>query len=261
MATVKLLILGGTGEAAALARAAAAEFGDRLQVTSSLAGRTKHPTALPGLVREGGFGGAAGLARYLSDNGVHMVIDATHPFAAAISANGREACDGLSIPRLTLTRPRWRRQKGDYWIPVDDAAAAARALADHGGRALVTIGVKELDPFTSLQGLRCLVRLIEAPAKSMPFDLITGRGPFTVATETRLLNDRRIDVLVTKASGGAATRAKIAAARALGLPVIMIRRPPEEPGPKARSIPAALEWIEENLPPRHQGHQGREGKK
>jgi len=253
--TVKLLILGGTGEAAALARAALAAFGDRLQVTSSLAGRTKHPAVLAGDVREGGFGGAAGLAQYLADNGVHMVIDATHPFAAAISANGRAACDGLSIPRLRLTRPPWRRRKDDRWIEVIDAAAAARALADLGGRALVTIGVKELGPFAGLQGPRCVVRLIEAPAQPLPFELITGRGPFTVAAETRLLVDRRIEVLVTKASGGAATRAKITAARVLGLPVIMIRRPPEEPGPKARGIPAALAWIEGNFPPRHQAHQ------
>ena len=243
METAKLLILGGTGEAAALARAAGATFGMCLHVTSSLAGRTRNPAALPGLTREGGFGGAAGLARYLADEGVHMVIDATHPFAATISAHGREACDQAGIPRLQLIRPRWRRQKGDHWILVDDAAAAARALADHGGRALVTIGVKELGPFAGLKGPRCIVRLIEAPAQQMPFDLITGRGPFTVAAETRLLKDQRIEAVVTKASGGAATRAKITAARALGLPVIMIRRPPEEPGQKARSIRAAVDWI------------------
>ncbi len=160
METAKLLILGGTGEAAALARAAGATFGMCLHVTSSLAGRTRNPAALPGLTREGGFGGAAGLARYLADQGVHMVIDATHPFAATISAHGREACDQAGIPRLQLIRPRWRRQKGDHWILVDDAAAAARALADHGGRALVTIGVKELGPFANLKGQRCLVRLI-----------------------------------------------------------------------------------------------------
>ena len=246
----KLLILGGTGEAAALARAAVARFGMRLHVISSLAGRTRHPADLPGPVREGGFGGAAGLARYLADEGVHMMIDATHPFAATISAHGREACDRAGIPRLQLTRPRWRRQKGDHWTLVDDAAAAARALAKHsGGRAFVTIGVKELDPFADLKGQRCLVRLIDAPAEPLPFDLITGRGPFTVAAETRLLTDQRIEVLVTKASGGAATRAKITAARALALPVIMIRRPPEEPGPKARTIKAALDWIGAYTPP------------
>ncbi|MCH7555154.1 MAG: cobalt-precorrin-6A reductase [Proteobacteria bacterium] len=243
----KLLILGGTGEAAALARAVPARFGDRLRVTSSLAGRTRHPAALAGDVRAGGFGGAAGLARYLADDGVHMVIDATHPFAATISRHGREACDALDLPRLTLARPAWRKQPGDRWIEVDDAAAAARALAAHGGRALITIGIRELAPFAGLQDPRCLVRLIELPPQPLPFDLITGRGPFTVAAEKRLFMDRRIDVLVTKASGGAATRAKITAARVLGLPVIMIRRPPEEPGPKARTIAAALDWLGVNI--------------
>ncbi len=244
----KLLILGGIGEAAALARDAVAQFGDRLHVTSSLAGRTKHPTTLAGHMRIGGFGGSAGLARYLAEAGVHMVIDATHPFAAAISRHAREACDELAVPRLTLARPRWRKQPGDRWIEVDDAAAAARALAVHGGRAFITIGVKELDPFAALDGMRCLVRLIEPPAQAIPFDLMTGRGPFTVAAEKRLLMDRRIDVLVTKASGGAATRAKITAARALGLPVIMIRRPPEQPGPRVLRIDAALDWIDVYTP-------------
>lgn len=244
MPAPRLLILGGTGEAAGLARQAVGRFGDRLHVTSALAGRTRSPSALAGHVRTGGFGGAAGLAGYLADAGVTMVIDATHPFARAISRHGREACDEMSVPRLTLARPPWRRRAGDQWSLVDDAAGAARALAAHGGRGLITIGVQELSPFVYLQGPRALVRLIELPAKPLPFDLVTGRGPFTVAAETRLLVDQNIDLLVTKASGGAATRAKITAARRLGLPVIMIRRPPEEPGTKVRSIAAALDWLE-----------------
>ena len=183
------------------------------------------------------------MARYLSREGVHRVVDATHPFAAAISRHAREACDGLDIPRLTLARPPWRRRAGDRWILVDDADQAARELAAHGGRALVTIGIKELDPFAGLPRVRCLVRLIELPAAPAPFEVIAARGPFTVAAEKRLLRDEKIDVLVTKASGGAATRAKITAARILGLPVIMIRRPPPESGPRLRTIPAALDWL------------------
>ncbi len=243
MPAPRLLILGGTGEAAALARAAQLRFGAGLHVTTSLAGRTRKPAALPGEVRVGGFGGAAGLARYLSREGVHRVVDATHPFAAAISRHAREACDELDIPRLILARPPWRRRAGDQWILVDDADQAARELAARGGRALVTIGIKELDPFAGLPQVRCLVRLIEPAAAPVPFDVVAGRGPFTVAAEKRLLRDRKIDVLVTKASGGAATRAKITAARILGLPVIMIRRPPPEPGPRLRTIPAALDWL------------------
>ena len=128
--STRLLILGGTGEAAALARAAAARFGARLHVTTSLAGRTRRPAALPGHLRVGGFGGAAGLQRYLTGEGVHMVIDATHPFAATISRHARQACDDLDVPRLQLLRPRWRRRAGDKWILVDDAPGAARELAD-----------------------------------------------------------------------------------------------------------------------------------
>ena len=249
MPALKLLILGGTGEAAALANAAVARFGKALHVTSSLAGRTRRPASLAGHVRTGGFGGAAGLARYLADGGVHMLIDATHPFAAVISRHAREACDTLGIPRLRLVRPRWRKQKGERWIEADDAAAAARALIAQGGRGFITIGIKDLSPFADLEGPRCLVRLIEVPAEPLPFDLVTGRGPFTIAAEKRLFAEKRIDVLVTKASGGAATRAKITAARLLGLPVIMINRPPDEPGPKARGIPAALDWIGKRIIP------------
>lgn len=244
MPAPRLLILGGTGEAAALARAAQARFGAGLHITTSLAGRTRRPAALPGHVRVGGFGGAAGLARYLCREGVHRLVDATHPFAAAISRHAREACDEMDIPRLSLARPPWRKRAGDHWILVDDAPEAARELAAHGGRALVTIGIKGLDSFAGLQGARCLVRLIEPPAAPLPFDVVSARGPFTIAAEKRLFTDQKIDVLVTKASGGAATRAKITTARILGLPVIMIRRPPPEPGPRARNIAAALEWLD-----------------
>jgi len=241
MPTHKLLILGGTGEAASLARGVVAAFGDRLHVISSLAGRTARPATIPGEIRMGGFGGVAGLERYLTDEGVHMLVDATHPFAATMSRHARLACDGTEVPRLTYVRPRWRKQAGDHWIEVESAAEAAQAAARIGGCALVTIGIKELDYFTGIKG--CLVRLIEPPTQALPFDVVIGRGPFTVAAETRLLMDQRINVLVTKASGGAAMRAKITAARKLGLPVIMIRRPPAEPGARVRNINAALDWI------------------
>lgn len=236
----KLLILGGTGEAAALAHQAMERFGDSLHVTSSLAGRTARPAKIAGHLRTGGFGGAAGLTRYLTAQGVDCLIDATHPFAATISRHARQACDQAQVPRLQLQRAAWRKQRGDHWILVDDAVSAARALADHGGRALVTIGVQELSPFT---GLPCLVRLIDRPAPPFPFEVITGRGPFTIPAEKQLFMDQRIDILVTKASGGTATRAKITAARMLGLPIVMIRRPLAEPGDKTRSISGALDWI------------------
>ncbi len=241
----KLLILGGTAEARGLARAAIDRFGERLDVITSLAGRTRNPSALPGQVRVGGFGGAAGLADYLGAEAIAMVIDATHPFAAVISDHARQACERAGVPCLALLRPRWRKQPGDNWIEVDDVAGAVAALADHGGRAFITVGVKDLGAFAGAHGL---VRLVDRPAAPpAEFKILTGRGPFTVAGETRLLTDHGIDVIVSKASGGAATRAKITAARALGLPVIMIRRPPDPAGPRTSRRTAASDWIAERL--------------
>jgi precorrin-6A/cobalt-precorrin-6A reductase len=237
----KLLILGGTAEARGLAGAAVDRFGHRLDVITSLAGRTRNPAALPGTVRVGGFGGAAGLADYLSAEAIAIVIDATHPFAEVISDHAREACEGTGVPRLALLRPRWRKQAGDHWIEVDDVAGAAVALADHGGRAFITVGVKELDAFAGAHGV---IRLVDRPAAPPAnFEMLTGRGPFTVAGETRLLTDHGIDVVVSKASGGTATRAKITAARNLGIPIIMMRRPPDPPGPRTSRQSAALDWI------------------
>ena len=246
----RLLILGGTAEAAALARAAVAGFGDRLAVISALAGRTREPAALPGTVRRGGFGGPGGLADYLVAEGIAMVVDATHPFAEAISDHARVACERAAVPRLVLVRPAWRKQNGDRWIVVDDVAEAVAALGRRGGRAFITVGVKELGAFAGLHGVFCLVRLIEPPATPLPladYEIITGRGPFRVAGEKRLLAGHRIDVVVSKASGGAATRAKITAARHLGLPVIMVRRPATPPGPRVGRVAAALSWIAERL--------------
>ena len=241
----KLLILGGTAEARGLARTAVARFGERLEVVTSLAGRTRNPAALSGRVRVGGFGGVAGLADYLSAEAIAMVIDATHPFATVISDHARQACERAGVPRLALLRPRWRRQTGDHWIEVDDVVSAVAALADHGGRAFITVGVKDLDAFAGFHGV---IRLVDRPvAPPVEFEILTGRGPFTVGGETRLLRDHGIDVIVSKASGGAATRAKITAARKLGIPVIMVRRPPNLPGPRTSRRTVALDWIAERL--------------
>ncbi len=246
----RLLILGGTGEAAALAREAVAAFADRLAVVTSLAGRTRAPPAVPGEVRVGGFGGADGLADYLAHERIDLVVDATHPFAATISANARAACARAGVPRLVLARPPWQRRAGDRWIEVGDVAQAAAELADRGGRAFLTVGVKELHHFARLDGVFCLVRLIERPAAPLPLAdhaVVTGRGPFTVADERRLLAAHRIEVVVSKASGGDATYAKIAAAREMGLPVIMVRRPPAPQGERVIGVTAALAWIAERL--------------
>jgi precorrin-6A/cobalt-precorrin-6A reductase len=241
--TAKLLILGGTAEAVELAGACAARPG--LEVISSLAGRTRAPGLPPGEVRIGGFGGAGGLARFLAERGIDRVIDATHPFAVQIGAHAEQACREVGIPRLRLLRPPWTREPGDNWIEVADLAEAARRLPALGRRVFLTVGHQDLGAFAGLD-LWFLVRTIEPP-DLLPLRhgrWLAGRGPFAVENELGLLRAHAIDVLVTKASGGAATYAKLAAARQLGLPVVMVRRPPPPPGPMVDSVGAALAWLE-----------------
>ncbi len=245
-----LLILGGTGEAAALAEAAMARYDDQLLVTSSLAGRTGTPAPLPGRVRVGGFGGAAGLANYLAAASVAMVIDATHPFAARISAHAQQACDALGVARLMLRRPEWTRHPGDRWIEVENVAAAASRLPDLGRRAWLTIGARELEAFAGLTDIHFLIRTIDPPPEPPPpasYAIITGRGPFTLAGERHILERHAIDVLVARASGGAATEPKLVAARERGLPVLMLRRPAAPCGTSATSVEEALTWLAREL--------------
>jgi precorrin-6A/cobalt-precorrin-6A reductase len=242
----RLLILGGTAEAAALARAAAARFGDGLAVTTSLAGRTERPGPIPGQVRIGGFGGPAGLAAYLEEQRIDRVIDATHPFAARISAAARQACEAAAVPRLMLLRPPWRRQPLDRWIEVADMTAAAGIVARLGRRAWLTIGAGEVACFSDVTRVRFLVRLVDPPRRPLPLrfcEVVVGRGPFDLAGERHLIARHAIDVLVCKASGGAATEPKLAAARELSLPVVMVRRPPAEPGDAVDTVAAALDWL------------------
>jgi precorrin-6A/cobalt-precorrin-6A reductase len=246
MTAQRLLILGGTGEAAALAHGALHRFGEGLQVTTALAGRTRHPGPIAGDVRIGGFGGAAGLAAYLVEQQIDRLIDATHPFASEISRSARLAADRTGVPRLLLRRPPWRRHPLDRWIEVDSIAAAAALVGRVGRRAWLTIGAGGLDLFGGIRGVHFLVRLIDRPLEALPLpshEVELGRGPFNVVGERQLLVRHNIDVLVCKASGGAATAAKLVAARELGLPVIMVRRPPAEPGPSADSVDAALDWL------------------
>ena len=246
MTAKELLILGGTGEASVLARAALARFGAALNVTTSLAGRTERPSLPPGRVRIGGFGGVAGLAGYLTEHGVDRLIDATHPFAARISTAARLACDEAGVPRLLLLRPPWRRHPLDRWIEVDNVAAAAEVVGQVGRRAFLTVGTGEIACFAAATGVQFLVRLIDPPRQHLPLrchEVVIGRGPFTLAEERHRLERHAIDVLVCKASGGAATEAKILAARELGLPVIMVRRPPPEPGDAVETAEGALDWL------------------
>ena len=240
---MRVLILAGTGEAAGLAEACAGQGG--CEVISSLAGRTAAPRALPGEVRVGGFGGAAGLEQFLRAQAVDRLVDASHPFAAQISRHAAVACRAAGVPRLRLLRPPWPRRPGDRWHEVDDLAAAAALLPQIGRRAFLTVGQKDLTAFAGLEGVWLLIRTIEPPA-GVPREqalCVQARGPFALPDELALLREHRIDVLVTKASGGEATYAKLAAARRLGLPVIMVRRPPPPEGPVVSSVAAALAWL------------------
>ena len=246
MTAGRLLILGGTGEAAALARAVLARFGDAIEMTTALAGRTRHPGPVPGMVRIGGFGGAPGLADYLRSARIDRVIDATHPFAADISSAARLACDQLRVPRLMLLRPAWRRHPLDRWIEVDSIEAAAQIVGRVGRRALLTVGASEIAAFATANGVRFVVRMIDPPRERLPLrfhQVVLGRGPFALAEERHLLQRHAVEVLVCKASGGGATEAKLVAARELSLPVIMVRRPPVERGLSVDSIEGALDWL------------------
>ncbi len=241
-----MLLLGGTGEAAALARAVIARFGSRLALTTSLAGRTERPVPVPGDVRIGGFGGADGLASYLRAQAIDLVVDATHPFADQISAHARLACEAVGVPRLMLQRPPWERHPLDRWIEVADLAGAASVVGKVGRTAWLTIGASEIGAFADVVDVRFLVRLIQRPPTRLPLrfhEVVLGRGPFTVAEEAHLLQRHAIDVLVCKASGGSATEAKLIAAREVSLPVIMVRRPLAEPGEAVASVEAALTWL------------------
>ena len=245
-----LLILGGTAEARLLAARATTLFGERLRVTTSLAGRTRNPAALAGEVRRGGFGGAAGLAAYLSDASVDLVIDATHPFATRISAAAVSACRVHGVPLLGLARPRWMARPGDRWIEVASAAEAAALVPTLGRRVFLTIGQRDLAAFASLDDTHFVVRLVDPPPLPLPlrsYELILARGPFAAAAERLIMERHAIDVVVAKASGGAATAPKLEAARVLGLPVVMLRRPEEACRERVERVEDALAWIEHRL--------------
>lgn len=244
----RVLILGGTAEAMGLARALFEDV--RVAAITSLAGRTRAPAAVAGAVRVGGFGGPEALADYLGREGIDLVVDATHPFAARISRNAAQSCATAGVPRLLLARPPWAPQAGDTWVPVADTGAAAAALPDLGRRVFLAIGRQELAAFAGLAEPWFLVRLVEEPETPPPladYHLVLERGPFGVEKEIDLLREHKIDVVVSKNSGGEGAAAKIAAARALELPVVMIERPPAPESETAESVASALAWIEARI--------------
>ncbi|MBW8699293.1 Precorrin-6A reductase [Streptomyces sp. MBT84] len=221
-----VLVLGGTAEARELAASLVSRHGVR--VTTSLAGRVSRPGALEGEVRVGGFGGVEGLADWLRGHRVDALVDATHPFATGITANATRAAVATRVPAVVLRRPGWSAVPGDRWHDADDLEDAAALVPALGRRVFLTTGRLGLAAFAGLAGIHFVVRSVEPPQPPMPPDtrVLSARGPFTVEDETALLVEHRIDVLVTKDSGGAATAAKLTAARHRGLPVVMVRRPP-----------------------------------
>lgn len=241
---MRILILGGTSEARALAQRLAGDTA--FEATLSLAGRTRNPWLPPIPFRIGGFGGVEGLRDYLAAEKIEAVIDATHPFAVQMSENARLACVAARVPLAVLTRPEWQAQEGDRWIVVDDIEAAVSALGEMPQRVLLTHGRLGFAAFARRPQHDYLVRTIDRPddIELLPqHRLILERGPFDRASELQLLRDERIDVIVSKNSGGAATYPKIEAARELGLAVVMIRRPHSDIVAELFDIEAVMAWL------------------
>lgn len=241
---MRVLILGGTTEASALAHLLAQDT--RFEATLSLAGRTAAPRPQPIATRSGGFGGAKGLARHIAEQRIDAVIDATHPYADQMSANAVAACRQTDTPLASLVRAVWTARPGDVWQNVASTEAAAAALGPAKRNVFLTVGRQELHVFASAPQHRYVARLIEPPQQSnLPPDLVLlrQRGPFDLEAERHLLGEHEIDVMVSKNSGGNATYAKIEAARALGLPVIMIARPDKPTGHVVASPEEAVAWL------------------
>jgi precorrin-6A/cobalt-precorrin-6A reductase len=249
--TGPILILGGTAEARALA---ALLHGHDVPIISSLAGRVQNPALPKGEVRIGGFGGVNGLLSWLRENDCRGVVDATHPFAQKISANAAAATMSARVPLLSLRRPPWQPQEGDRWLHVPDITGAATAVAEHadrqpGLRVFLTTGRQDVDEFAHIDRAWFLIRLVDPPERKTPPEnmILRSRGPYTFDGEIDLMREHRIDIVVTKNSGGDLVRAKLDAARELSLPVVMVQRPVTLSGTAVETPEAALEWVRQRV--------------
>ena len=245
---IRILILGGTTEARLLAGRLATRAD--LEVTLSLAGRTKSPAAQGVPVRSGGFGGAAGLADYVVKERIGALIDATHPYANVISANAAAAARQTHVPFVALRRAPWVAVAGDRWTEVSDVNAAVKALGQEPRRAFIALGRNELAPFVQAPQHFYLIRSVDPvdPPLALPHvTYVMGRGPFGEANDRALMTAHRIDAVVAKNSGGTATYGKIAAARSLGIEVIILRRPPAPDAPAVETVEAAIAWLDHAL--------------
>jgi precorrin-6A/cobalt-precorrin-6A reductase len=244
-----LLILGGTSEASALAR----RIADQPDIAAilSLAGATVNPAQSPIPQRIGGFGGAEGLAAFLARERIDAVVDATHPFASRMSANGVAACQATDKPLVVFTRPPWTPEAGDRWIEVATIEEALDALGREPKTVFLTQGRVQLAAFARTPQHRYIVRAIDRPEGigALPnCKLILARGPFSLADEVALMRDEAVQALVTKNSGGRATYAKIEAARALGIEVVILRRPPAPEAQTLHDLDDVMAWIDSHRP-------------
>lgn len=241
----RILIIGGTSEARRLAEALGGR--DDIAVTVSLAGRTQSVPPLPVPVRIGGFGGAEGLTDYLLEERIDILIDTTHPYAAAISVNAAAAVQAAGVKLLALRREPWTKTSGDNWIDVESMEGAVEALGQGPKRVFLAIGRNNLAPFAAAPQHSYLVRSVDPvdPPLAVPqATYITARGPFSETHDRALLTDHRIDIVVAKNSGGDAARGKIDAARALGIPVIMLKRPELPDVPSVETVDEVLAWLD-----------------
>jgi precorrin-6A/cobalt-precorrin-6A reductase len=245
MGMSRILILGGTIEARKLAERLTERGG--LDVAVSLAGRTKSPAPQPVHLRSGGFGGASGLADYLVKERIDALIDATHPYADRISANASIAARECGVPLIVLRRPPWLPVAGDRWTEVADVATAVGILGDRPRHVFVTLGRSELGALSTAPQHFYLIRSVDPvePPLSLPHaTYVAARGPFNEADDRVLMSAHGIGAVIAKNSGGAATYGKIAAARALGIEVIMLRRPPPPDAPAVETVDAAVAWLD-----------------
>jgi precorrin-6A/cobalt-precorrin-6A reductase len=248
-----ILLLGGTTEASALARLLA-DHG--VPATLSYAGRTEAPRAQPIPVRVSGFGGVQGLAAYLRDARVTHLVDATHPFAATMSANAVAAAQLAGIPLVALTRPAWAPVPGDRWTSVADIQSAVAALAGPARRVLLALGRMHVADFAAMPQHHYVLRFVDAPTAPplLPdHTLIVDRGPFTPEADRALMEAHGIDLVVCKNAGGRGAEAKLIAARALCIPVLMIDRPALPPRPEVTDPAAVLEWLAHTPAPTERG--------
>ncbi len=247
---MRILILGGTTQASQLARVLATR--DDIKPLLSLAGRTQNPLPVSIPSRTGGVGGVEGLVAFLRMERIEALIDATHPFAAQMSAHAREACRQTSVPLLLFSRPAWTAGEGDDWTEVASMEDAVVALGENPRRVFLTQGRLQLAAFAAAPQHFYLVRAIDEPVELalLPnHKFVSARGPFELEDELALMREEGIEILVSKNSGGDATSAKLLAARKLHIPVVLVARPATGDATEASQLAEVLRWIESHRAP------------